>query len=80
MAPTMLKLLLDFFNKMQTTGNITGATANNTNNKCYFRQGQNIFSFSRMSKLYSWKTQIPIQWIPGAFFPGIKWPEREADN
>jgi hypothetical protein len=24
-------------------------------------------------------TQPPIQWVPGALSPGIKWPEREAN-
>jgi len=25
-------------------------------------------------------TQPPIQWIPEALFPGIKWREHEADH
>jgi hypothetical protein len=22
----------------------------------------------------------PIQWVPGAISPGVKWPKREADH
>jgi len=25
-------------------------------------------------------TQPPIQWVPGAFTPGVKWPGRKADH
>jgi hypothetical protein len=25
-------------------------------------------------------TQLPIQWVPGALIPGVKWPGREAHH
>jgi hypothetical protein len=25
-------------------------------------------------------TEIPLQWVPGAPSPGVKWPGREADS
>jgi len=25
-------------------------------------------------------TQRPVQWVPGAFTPGVKWPGREAHH
>jgi hypothetical protein len=39
--------------------------------------GSRIFSMSSKTTLRP--TQPPIQWVPGALFPGVKRPGREAD-
>jgi hypothetical protein len=33
-----------------------------------------------VSRLALGPTQPPIQWVPAAFFLGVKWPGREADR
>jgi hypothetical protein len=38
------------------------------------------FFFVTTSKPILGPTQPPIQWVPGALTPRIKWPERESDN
>jgi hypothetical protein len=42
--------------------------------------GSNIFLFSTSSRPVPGPTQPHIQWVPGALSPGVKRPEREADN
>jgi hypothetical protein len=42
------------------------------------QQGQDIFPFSVTSLGTLGSTQFPIQWVPGAFSPGLKHQEREA--
>jgi hypothetical protein len=44
------------------------------------RQGQEIFLFSTAPRPALGPTQPPIQWVPGAFSPGVKWQGREADH
>jgi hypothetical protein len=43
-------------------------------------QGLGIFLLITASRPALGPTQPPIQWIPGAFSLGVKWPEREADR
>jgi hypothetical protein len=43
------------------------------------RQGEDNF-FSKMSRSTLGPTQSPIQWIPGALFPGVKRRRRETDH
>jgi hypothetical protein len=38
------------------------------------------FLFSTSSRPVQGPTQPPIQWVPGSLFPGVKRPEREADQ
>jgi hypothetical protein len=38
------------------------------------------FLFSTSSRPALGSTQPPIQWVPGALFPGVKRPGREADH
>jgi hypothetical protein len=38
------------------------------------------FLFSTSSRLALGSTQPPIQWLPGAFSPGVKCPGHEADH
>jgi hypothetical protein len=45
-----------------------------------YRQEQGIFLYSTASRLAMGPTQPPIQWVPGAFSPGIKRSGREADH
>jgi hypothetical protein len=42
--------------------------------------GLGIFLFITASRTALGSTQPPIQWVPGALFLGIKWPEHEADH
>jgi hypothetical protein len=42
--------------------------------------GINNFNFSISSKPALESTQPPIQWVPGALSPVVKWPEHEADR
>jgi hypothetical protein len=39
-----------------------------------------IFLLATLSKSVLGPTQSPIQWVPGAFSPGVKRPGREADH
>jgi hypothetical protein len=39
-----------------------------------------IFIFSTASKSALGPTQPPLQWVPGAIFPGVKRPGLQADN
>jgi hypothetical protein len=45
-----------------------------------FRHGQDIFLFSTASSPDLGPTVTPIQWVPGALSPGIKWPRRGTDH
>jgi hypothetical protein len=38
------------------------------------------FLFSTLSRPVLGSTQPPIQWVPGALSPGVKWQGREADH
>jgi hypothetical protein len=38
-----------------------------------------FFLFATASRPALGSTLLPIQWVPGALNPGIKWPGREAD-
>jgi hypothetical protein len=38
------------------------------------------FLFPSSSRAVLGPTQPPIQWVPGAISPGVKWPEREANH
>jgi hypothetical protein len=38
------------------------------------------FLFSKSSTPALSSTQPPIQWVPGALSPGVKWPGREVDH
>jgi hypothetical protein len=38
------------------------------------------FLFSKSSRPALRSTQPPIQWVPGALSPGVKWPRREVDH
>jgi hypothetical protein len=42
--------------------------------------GSRIFLFFTSSRPALGSTQPPIQWVPGALFPGIKWPGRESNR
>jgi hypothetical protein len=44
------------------------------------QQEQVIFLFSIASRPALGATQSPIQCVPGAVSPGIKWQEHEADH
>jgi hypothetical protein len=44
------------------------------------RQEKEIFLFSTLSGLALGLTQLPIQWVPGAFSPGVKQPGLEAGH
>jgi hypothetical protein len=39
-----------------------------------------IFLLSTSSRPVLGPTQLPIQWVPRALSPGVKWPGREADH
>jgi hypothetical protein len=39
-----------------------------------------IFLFDTVSRQGLGPTQPPIQWLPGALFLGVKWPEFETDH
>jgi hypothetical protein len=41
--------------------------------------GSRIFFPPRRSNRFWGSTQPPIQWVPVALSPGVKWPGREAD-
>jgi hypothetical protein len=41
---------------------------------------QEICLFSAASRLALGRTQPPIQWVPGALSPGVKWQGYEADH
>jgi hypothetical protein len=41
--------------------------------------GQDFF-FSTSCRPALGSTEPPIQWVPGALSPGVKWPGHEADN
>jgi hypothetical protein len=43
-------------------------------------QQHKIFLFSTVFRLILGPTQPPNQWVPGALFPGVKWPGRDADH
>jgi hypothetical protein len=43
------------------------------------RQVQEIFLYSTAFRPALRPTQLSIQWVPAALFPGVKWPECEAD-
>jgi hypothetical protein len=38
------------------------------------------FLLSTLSRLVLGLTQLPIQWVPEAFYQGVKRPGREADH
>jgi hypothetical protein len=42
--------------------------------------GSRIFLFYTSSRPVLGPTQPPIQWVPGALFPGVKRQRREADH
>ena len=44
-----------------------------------FRQGQEVFLFSKASRPAMGPTQTPVQWIPGVF-PRVKRPGRQVDH
>jgi hypothetical protein len=44
------------------------------------RQGLGIFFFTTASRTALGPTKLPIQWVPGAIFPGIKRPGCESDH
>jgi hypothetical protein len=44
------------------------------------RRGLGIFLFSTASRRALGPTQHPIQWVPVAPSPEVKWPGREADH
>jgi hypothetical protein len=44
------------------------------------RRWLGIFLFTTASRTALGLTQPPIQWVPGALSPGVKWPGREADR
>jgi hypothetical protein len=44
------------------------------------RQGLGIFPFTTVSRPALGPTQHLIQWVPGAFSLGMKWPRREANH
>jgi hypothetical protein len=39
-----------------------------------------MFLFATASRMAVGPTQPPIQWVPGAFSLGVKWPGCEADH
>jgi hypothetical protein len=44
------------------------------------RQGYGFFLFATASRSSLRTIQLPKKWLPGAFLPGVKRPEREADH
>ena len=44
-----------------------------------FRQGQEIFLFSKTKRLALGPSQPPIQWMSGMCSLGLNWPWHEAD-
>jgi hypothetical protein len=44
------------------------------------RQGLGIFLFTTASRTALGPSHPPIQWVPGALFPEVKRPGREADH
>jgi hypothetical protein len=44
------------------------------------RQGQGFFLFAIATRPVLGLTQPPISWVPGALFPVVKLPGREADH
>jgi hypothetical protein len=46
--------------------------------ECQKRLGN--FLFTSASRLAMGPTQPPIQWVPGAFSLGVKWPRHEANH
>jgi hypothetical protein len=44
------------------------------------RRGLGILLFATASRRALGPTQPPIQWVPGAFSPGVKQPGREANH
>jgi hypothetical protein len=45
-----------------------------------FPTGLGILLFTTASRTALGPTQPPIQWVPGAFSLGVKWPGREVDH
>jgi hypothetical protein len=43
------------------------------------QQGQGFFQFITTSRPALGSTQPPIQWVPGALSPGVKWPKNKDD-
>jgi hypothetical protein len=41
---------------------------------------EKILLLSTSSRPVLGPTQTPIQWVPGALSPGVKWPGRQADH
>jgi hypothetical protein len=39
-----------------------------------------VQDFSLLHRFQIRSTQLPIQWVPGAISPGVKWPGLEADH
>jgi hypothetical protein len=81
----MFKAIEKFFhnNRLQSNGSAVGiATGYGLEDRgagVRFPVEQKIFTFPyRVTALEP--TQRPIQWVPGALFPEIKRPEREADQ
>jgi hypothetical protein len=44
-----------------------------------FGQEEEVSLSPKRPQLFS-GPQRPIKWVPGALFPGIKWPESETDH